>query len=422
MALFFFSLLFLALASFSFSLPFDHDDSKRSAQPSAWYHGDNHPVAKLFRRQNSTISAVGSDAWAAVYPTGLPETNIPPEWLQALSKAVAAGKIPNIAIPTSASESDPPNYGSENATSLEICSSYYNCRADGDIWDLPDGQLGVTFDDGPVNDPTASPRLYDFIKQNHIRATHFMIGANILTAPAPFLTVFNDLQNHIAVHTWTHRHMSTLTNEQLIADLGWCMQIIHDSTGGRVPAFWRPPYGDSDNRVRAIAKEIFGLTTVMWNYDSDDWNIGQNGITLESVQANLEKVVTGSKTPGLNILEHEISANDVSAFIYIYPIMKANNWVMKSIPEITGANWYQNAKDNLSPVTPMNQFANYPPVSNLTILDSSTTVESSTSVSTSSTASPTQPDAQHAGSSSPASAPRWSIATFLVLTLGAYCL
>lgn len=217
--------------------------------------------------------------------------------------------------------------------------------------------------------------------------------------------------------------MSTLTNEQLIADLGWCMQIIHDSTGGRVPAFWRPPYGDSDNRVRAIAKEIFGLTTVIWNYDSDDWNIGQNGITLDSVQANLEKMVTGSKTPGLNILEHEISSDDVSAFLYIYPIMKANNWVMKSIPEITGANWYQNAKDNLSPVTPMNQFANYPPVSNLTVVDPSSTVESSTGVSSSSTASATQLDQQRAGSSSPASAPRsWSIVTFLVLTLGAYYL
>jgi chitin deacetylase len=110
-----------------------------------------------------------------------------------------------------------------------------------------------------------------------------MIGSNILTAPAPFLTAFADLQSryntlfpsarahndsidHIAVHTWSHRHMSTLTNEQLIADIGWCMQIIHDSTGGRLPAFWRPPYGDSDNRVRAIAKEIFGLKTVIWNY------------------------------------------------------------------------------------------------------------------------------------------------------------
>lgn len=45
------------------------------------------------------------------------------------------------------------------------------------------------------------------------------------------------------------------------------MEIIHNSTGGRVPKFWRPPFGDSDNRVRAIASEVFGLTTLMWNQE-----------------------------------------------------------------------------------------------------------------------------------------------------------
>ena len=43
------------------------------------------------------------------------------------------------------------------------------------------------------------------------------------------------------------------------------MQLIHNSTGGRVPRYWRPPYGDSDMRVRAIALEVFGLETVIWN-------------------------------------------------------------------------------------------------------------------------------------------------------------
>jgi peptidoglycan/xylan/chitin deacetylase (PgdA/CDA1 family) len=422
MAVLFFSLHFLALAAFTFSRPLDHDDSKRSALPSDWYHGDNHPVAKLFRRQNSTISAVGSDAWTAQYPVGLPETNIPPEWLQALSKAVADGKIPNITIPTIPNGNDP-DYGADDPKSAAICSSYANCHAEGDIWDLPDGQLGLTFDDGPVTLADASPRLYDFIKQNNLRATHFMIGENILTAPAPFLTVFNDLQNHIAVHTWSHRHMSTLTNEQLVADLGWCMQIIHDSTGGRVPAYWRPPYGDSDNRVRAIAKEIFGLTTVIWNYDSDDWNIGQQGITLDSVKAGFDKVLSGPKSPGLNVLEHEISSDDVTAFLYAYPLMKSYNWTIKSIPEITGANWYQNAKDNVSPVTPMDKFADYPHLSNVTILSSSAAVESSTSESTETTAITTQPGQSFKSSSPPTAAPRCrSTVIFLFLTLGAYYL
>jgi chitin deacetylase len=43
------------------------------------------------------------------------------------------------------------------------------------------------------------------------------------------------------------------------------MQLIHNSTGGRVPRYWRPPYGDSDMRTRSIAKEVFGLETVIWN-------------------------------------------------------------------------------------------------------------------------------------------------------------
>ena len=71
----------------------------------------------------------------------------------------------------------------------------------------------------------------------------------------------------IAVHTWTHPYMTTLSNLELVGEFGWTMEIIHNSTGGRLPKYWRPPYGDSDNRVRAIAKEVFGLTTVIWNQE-----------------------------------------------------------------------------------------------------------------------------------------------------------
>ena len=83
----------------------------------------------------------------AQYPTDLPENNIPQEWTDALTKAVAAGKIPNITIPTVPNGNDP-DYGSDNYTSAEICSAYYDCRADGDIWDAPNGTLGLSFDDG----------------------------------------------------------------------------------------------------------------------------------------------------------------------------------------------------------------------------------------------------------------------------------
>lgn len=59
--------------------------------------------------------------------------------------------------------------------------------------------------------------------------------------------------------------MTTLTNEQVVGELGWTMQALSDLNGGRVPKFWRPPYGDVDNRVRAIAKGVFDLETVLWD-------------------------------------------------------------------------------------------------------------------------------------------------------------
>lgn len=71
----------------------------------------------------------------------------------------------------------------------------------------------------------------------------------------------------IAVHTWTHPYMTTLDNLGVLGQLGWTMEIIHNSTGGRLPKYWRPPFGDSDNRVNAIAREVFGLTTVIWNQE-----------------------------------------------------------------------------------------------------------------------------------------------------------
>lgn len=144
--------------------------------------------------------------------------------------------------------------------------------------------------------------------------------------------------------------MTQLSNELVLAELGWTMQIIHDSTGGRLPRYWRPSYGDSDNRVRAIAREIFGLQTVIWNNDTNDWNIGK-GQTIAKATAVLTKAYKGPKSPGLNILEHELTKDSVKVFTDTYPLIAQNGWTAKSIPDAMGATWYLNAADNTGPVT-----------------------------------------------------------------------
>lgn len=172
----------------------------------------------------------------------------------------------------------------------------------------------------------ASPTLYTYLKQQQQKATHFMIGVNILNNWQSFLSAYNDLDDDIAVHTYTHPYMTSLTNEQVVAQLGWTMQIIHDSTDGKLPRFWRPPYGDIDTRVSAIGREVFGLTAIIWNQDTEDWSVASGGTTLPAIAANMQKWLTGSKTPGLIILEHELDNNTVGAFMQNYPLVKQNGW------------------------------------------------------------------------------------------------
>ena len=111
-----------------------------------------------------------------------------------------------------------------------------------------------------------SPTLYDFLERESVTATHFVVGAHVRTNPDLFLTAFSTLGDDIAVHTYTHPYMTSLSNDAVFAELVYTMQIIYNCTGGRVAKYWRPPYGDSDRRVQGIAN-CLNLTTILWNHE-----------------------------------------------------------------------------------------------------------------------------------------------------------
>ena len=109
------------------------------------------------------------------------------------------------------------------------------------IADLPAASFSCVSLQGPTNN---SPALYDFLKQNNQKATHFYIGTNIKAYPKVFLQAFGN-GDDIAVHTWSHPFITTKTNAEVVSELGWTIQIISDLSGGRIPRYWRAPNGDS---------------------------------------------------------------------------------------------------------------------------------------------------------------------------------
>ncbi|CDO75610.1 Carbohydrate Esterase Family 4 protein [Trametes cinnabarina] len=382
-------------ATFATALPHDHHDHAHTVNkrlPGTWYHPEGHAAYNLFRRgtaqtDGTVYAAVGTPQWTAGYPPAKPDPNaLPKAWTDAYNAAVSAGKIPK--IPPSTLNGNPVYPQGFDPNGNVVCSATYKCRNNDDIWDAPDGVWGASFDDGPLD--TSVP-LYQFLKQNNVHATHFMIGVNILGYPDEFKMAFEDNQDDIAVHTWTHPYMTTLTDLEVVGELGWTMEIIHNSTGGRLPKYWRPPYGDSDNRVSAIAKEVFGLTTVIWNQDTEDWSIGQpGGTTRDKVNASLKQWITGPKSPGLIILEHELSNNTVGAFIEAFPLIQQNGWKFVSIAQLDGGSPYSNSPSSTGAVTP----------GQVAVLDASD--DSSSDSSSSSSAAPAS---KTSSASAPASSP-----------------
>ncbi|KAI0274859.1 glycoside hydrolase/deacetylase [Gloeopeniophorella convolvens] len=182
---------------------------------------------------------------------------------------------------------------------------------------------GVTYDDGPA---PYTPDLLSYLDQVDIKATFFTVGSRDISYPGLLQEEY--LKGHqVAVHTWSHPALTTLTNEEIIAELGWSRKVIKDILGV-TPSMMRPPYGDIDNRVRAICKAM-NLVPVMWTrispvatFDTDDFDIHGGLTNVQQVLANWENILGNVSTinTGFIVLEHDLFQQTVEvATGYILP-------------------------------------------------------------------------------------------------------
>jgi chitin deacetylase len=75
---------------------------------------------------------------------------------------------------------------------------------------------------------------------------------------------------------------------------------------------------------------------------------------MQTINASMTQWLSGPKSPGLIVLEHELSDESVQAFMDAYPVIKQNGWKMDSVARLFGNSAFFNA-DSLDSdtVTPM---------------------------------------------------------------------
>jgi peptidoglycan/xylan/chitin deacetylase (PgdA/CDA1 family) len=134
---------------------------------------------------------------------------------------------------------------------------------------LADGEVVLTFDDGPLPGPTE--RVLDALAAAGVRATFFVIGRNA-RANAPLLRRIaaggHTIANHTLNHLWTLRQRSTETGIREIVE---GEDAIRQALGRPIAPFFRfPGFADTPDLLAELARRDRSV----WGADlwASDWN------------------------------------------------------------------------------------------------------------------------------------------------------
>ncbi|KZW02689.1 hypothetical protein EXIGLDRAFT_637283 [Exidia glandulosa HHB12029] len=243
-----------------------------------------------------------------VPPTDSPEVQ---QWIKDV--ASSGVQIPTFAPTAPGDCAGNPSLISDTSRCWWTCG---HCTRDDDIVACPDKLTwGLTFDDGPG---LTSMNLVNYLGQQDLKATFFIIGSRGISRPDMVQSEYI-LGHQIGIHTWSHPRLTNLKNEEIIAELGWTKRVLKEILGV-TPNTFRPPYGDIDDRVRAIAKAM-GLTPVMWTttpdktrtFDTQDFEVGDGSVSSFQVIANFDSILdmAPSLDTGFIMLEHDLFAQTV---------------------------------------------------------------------------------------------------------------
>ncbi|CAL9453540.1 Bifunctional xylanase_deacetylase [Streptomyces sp. enrichment culture] len=183
------------------------------------------------------------------------------------------------------------------------------------------GYVGLTFDDGPSG---TTQSLLDALKRNGLRATMFNQGQYAAANPA-LVRAQVDAGMWVANHSYTHPHLTQLSQSQIDSEISRTQQAIAGAGGG-TPKLFRPPYGETNATVKSVAAK-YGLTEIIWDVDSQDWN---GASTDAIVQA------AGRLTNGQIFLMHDWSANTLAAIPRIAQVLASRGLCAGMISPQTG--------------------------------------------------------------------------------------
>ena len=129
--------------------------------------------------------------------------------------------------------------------------------------------IALTFDACP----TALTDEYDedvirVLLREKVPATLFLSGRWVEKNPAQAKFLADQRQFEIAAHSYYHPHLLEKTDDRIAREMKKTQAVIKKITG-KTPRYFRPPFGEVDERVAMLAQQA-GLTTIQYDIPSGD--------------------------------------------------------------------------------------------------------------------------------------------------------
>ena len=178
-------------------------------------------------------------------------------------------------------------------------------------------QVAITFDDGPS---VHTERLLDFLKENDIRVTFFLVG-NRMKSFSSFVKREVEEGHEIGYHSFNHTIQTTLSSDKITSDFVWSDNTLYEMTGARFTV-WRTPGGGFNARVLSAVK----LPHIYWSLDTLDWKT-----------RNADKVyysIVNNSDDGDIVLLHDLHGTTVDGAIRALKVMLAGDYEFLTVTEL----------------------------------------------------------------------------------------
>ncbi len=152
--------------------------------------------------------------------------------------------------------------------------------------------VALTFDDGPSR---YTDDILDILKVHQSKASFFLIGSKLRRYQG-YVKRIQVEEHAIGNHSYNHHHITVQSLDELLKNIAKS-QLVFNDVLGRLPIYFRPPYGEVSLEQETLLKKHFSYL-VRWSIDPKDWDKKQDSSAI------LNHILMALK-PGAIIVLHE---------------------------------------------------------------------------------------------------------------------